>query len=1481
MRLTLSQQDVYFEQLLFPNDPIYNIGAKIAISGVVNYATLNQAYQALIDQHDAYRSIIRRNGVEAHVEILPSHDTSLEFVDFSQNPQADEAANAFMQSTFKTVFNFDESGLLHKFILVKVSDTYYYLFSMYHHIITDGWGTSLMFQRLVANYNELMTSGGIESEYPYSYRDFVDDDLEYSRSGQFEKDKAYWCNRFRELPEPVFEPTSGNAHRHQSSREELIINRSLYNQVEQLAAETRCSTFHAILATLFLYFGLRDQKRDFAIGIPVLNRGRAVYKKTVGLFMGVSALRMAVDVEESFRDLLLKIKQQLRQDYRYQRFPLGKLIKELGLFDEKHRLFNITLSYEKQNYADHFHNTNTQVIPLTHESERVALAVYIREFDEREDVKIDLDYNIHYFSREDIQQLAGHLQKLLQEVVNAPDKKLLDHQYVTAEERRLLLYDFNDARVIDLKEGTFFSYLNAQIERQPDKVILADAGRSYDYRTLDHTVTQISRAVAAIQQEPGSPIGILMDRSADLVAVILGVMRAGSPYVPLDPDFPQERLQYIIEHSGLSVLIGDPKSLLLKKDNLKSVTFGQLMETTTDPQQQLPEITATDSAYIIYTSGSTGRPKGVEISHRALLNFLLSMQHCPGITQEDHLYSVTTPSFDISILEFLLPLISGAKLFVADKDSLKDPLATIEQIGTIRPTVLQATPSFFQMLFNAGWQGDKDLKVLCGGDLLSRALAEKLGETCSALWNMYGPTETTIWSSTKKIERPEEAANIGRPIANTQLYILNDRGELVPPGTPGTIYIAGEGLAKGYFRAPDITRERFLQNPFAPGQLMYNTGDLGKWNTRGEILFLGRNDFQVKIRGYRIELSEIEHRLNQLSQIVNAVLVVKKQQEQEAYLVAYVKLKGEDFDEWQILDTLARQLPAYMLPNRVIPVEEFPTTANNKIDRKALSIREIPAAKPQSNRVNLPINPLQETLARYFSEILLLKEPVGLDENFFALGGHSLNAVKLLFKIEQEWNYRLSLKDMFVHPTVRDLAKLLEHQVVDIKPTIRQGPPLDEYPLTPSQYHLWLAAQQAPRSIAYNMSAAYTIEGNFHLDRLEQAFRLILSRYDVLRSNFVEKQGIPFLVVSEHESTTFSIVRKAVKQHEVSPFIRFFAHQPFELEKDLLLKVAYLEVEQGKDLLVFLTHHLIADGWSLEILIRELIDNYQQLGTTPYNAPAALPLQFQDYLQWHRKAVLEGQDRQLLFWRQFLEGYAWQPLHPLGVQLEDASMAAATEYEFVWDKYFVDSLHAYALLHNCSLHSLLLTMFNLLFYRLFGVNDLCIGTLNSGRDLAELNNQLGMFVKTLPLRTRFEDEMTVAALIQQTQADILKLHQHQDIPPSILKQLRIDTLFVLQTDSMSHDKICISDELVLKKSAFPPQCCRLPLLVSLQQREGQIIGHITFNEKRWPADMIRMMIESYRMLLANLLDQPGGTLAQFALAGTAEHKEEIEIPLNF
>lgn len=1478
MKLTLPQQDVYFEQLLYIDEPIYNIGAKIVIDGPVKYEILNRAYKGLINQHDAFRTKIFVNKDQVFFEIQEGFEEDLIFLDLSSKVNANEEAINYMDNSFAISFDLVKNELLHEFILIKVSDTFYYLFSKYHHIITDGWGTSLMFQRLVKNYNELLGNNQFLSSYPYSYKNFVKDDRLYEDSENFKKDEDYWVKKFKNLPKRFLEKNKTNKRLNESKRKELCIKREIYTKLEKIAEANNCSTFHIILGVFYLYFSKKHEINDFAIGLPVLNRGKSIFKKTVGLFMGVSALRMKIDSEFTFEEFIKEIKSQLRKDYRHQRFPMGKIVQKLKAFEEKDRIYNVTLSYEKQDYADHFRDTVTRVIPMTHKSERVALAVYIREFDKSEDVKIDFDYNLNYFDNYSISQVVKHFEKLIYEVIENPKGKLNTFNFLTTKEEGLL-DSFNRMDIGYPKEQTFLSVIKERVKERPNKIAVTDEWNSYSFRDLENLSDAIAESITQLNIEK-SPIAVLIPRSAKMLVTFLGILKSGNSYIPLDPEFPEKRINYILEHSGACYVFGTEET---KKENLAhghylDVEEFFIKENSLRVFKSKKVIDADETAYIIYTSGSTGNPKGVEISHKSLLNFLISIRDNQNFTLDDILFSVTTQSFDISILEFYVPLIRGASVYVANKKILNEPKYLKEKIKEVGTTVIQGTPSFYQLLFNSGWKGDRNIRALCGGDLLSNKLTSKLLENFSEVWNMYGPTETTVWSSAKKIEKEDDANNIGKPINNTKFYILNKNLERVSIGALGSIYIGGDGLAKGYYKNKELSKKKFIRNPFKEEERIYETGDIGKWNKEGEILFQGRNDFQVKVRGYRIETGEIECKLNELEKVKGSVVLAKELENQESYLIAFVSLKnGITLDTKFIKEKLRETLPEYMIPSVIVKVDEFPLTPNKKIDRKKLLSLEIDN-KITKEDIGIETE-MTFKLKGYFRLVLGLKTEISLQESFFSLGGHSINAVRLASTIEKELNVNVSLKDIFKNPTIEKLSFFIENQKERKINKITLAEKKDNYPLTFPQYSIWLASQNEAISKAYNMNAVYEIFGEINKPALEFSLRKLIEKYEILRTNFIEIDGEPRQKISLEKKHKFYLEEKEIVEEGVDDFISGFVNKEFKFEKDVLIRGIILTT-LDKKYFVFSGHHLILDGWSMEVLIKEVLNDYKFNLKGVNSIQEKLSLQFKDYSVWYENIEKQDTKERENYWREYLNGYSWESIIPQKNEIQP-NFNKANEFSFKIDLNLKKTIDNYLKEQELTLHSFLVGVFNILLCKLFNHKEVCIGVVNSGRGKAELNNQLGMFVKTLPQRTRIEGKEKLDSFLKEVQDDLLRGDAYQNLPKVVYKNLNFEVLIALQAPSFNYSNIEVTPTLTLKEYQIPSFYTRVPLLLNFIQGAEETIAKFEYNESIYEKSTIELLALRYKALIVNVINNTETIIDKLDTDLEFEKEPIIDIEFNF
>jgi amino acid adenylation domain-containing protein len=662
--------------------------------------------------------------------------------------------------------------------------------------------------------------------------------------------------------------------------------------------------------------------------------------------------------------------------------------------------------------------------------------------DEGDDVSLEMEYNTDIFDDARIVRMVGHYQTLLEAVADDPGRRLAELPMLTDTEHQQLLIDWNQTAVDYPKDRCLHELVEEQAEHAPEAVAAVFKSTQLTYRQLNDQANQLAHYLQKLGVGPDTLVGICLESSLEMVVGLLGILKAGGAYVPLDPAYPKERLAFMVNDSGAPVLLTHQRlrdQLQVENPNCQilclDADWGTIARSPT--RNPISGVSPENLAYVIYTSGSTGRPKGVEIEHRALKNFLCSMAQEPGFSETDVLLAVTTLSFDIAGLELFLPLITGARIELASRETAQDGTALARTLSNSGATTMQATPATWRLLFESGWKGDRRLRVLCGGEAMDRDLAARLVSTCGSVWNMYGPTETTIWSSVARIESDE--VTIGRPIANTRMYVLDGNREPVPPGVTGELHIGGIQLARGYLGRPELTAEKFVQNPFGEGRL-YKTGDLARYSSDGAIEYLGRIDSQVKIRGFRIELGEIESVLRQHPSVQESIVIAREDIPGDKRLVAYVvardHMSGDErptrhavsrngvASPSELREFLQVKLPDYMMPAAFVPLEALPLTPNGKVDRKALPRPDFEALADESKFV-APSTPTEIVLARIWCEVLGLKH-VGIHDNFFESGGHSLLALRIFSKIENEFGDRPPLATLFQAPTIEKFATVLD-----------------------------------------------------------------------------------------------------------------------------------------------------------------------------------------------------------------------------------------------------------------------------------------------------------------------------------------------------------------------------------------------------------------------------------------------------------------------
>ncbi|MCW8823516.1 MAG: amino acid adenylation domain-containing protein, partial [Ignavibacteriaceae bacterium] len=1020
-----------------PNTPVYNIPMAYRIRGEFDFSTFGKAVNAVIGRHEILRTRFKMERGTPYQDILGELKLDIPLIDLSEVPSQEREVilSEQLHSKARNTFNISEGPLLNC-VVFKLEQLDYVVLFVIHHIIFDGWSINVLLKELAQYYLSHLQGDTVSlHELPIQYADFSLWQRQWLKGDVLKHQLDYWKNQLRgELP-PLELPTDfprPAIQKYDGNTELFTIDQELAETLSTLGRQENSTLFMVLLTALYILIYRYSGQKDICVGTVIANRIRPELDELMGVFVNNLVMRSNLSNNQSFRELLRSVRRICLEAYEHQDLPFEKLVEELQPKRDLSRtpLFQILFSYQ-ENGEDTFllNSIKLQQVPVHSGVARTDLSLWIENTDG--ELNCALEYSTHLFQPVTVRRFLKNYICLLEEICENADQKVSEIQILHKEAQNKVLNEWNDTKGAFPDDSTVIGLFEEQAKQSANKVAVESGGEKLSYSRLNERTNQVANYLTSIGVKAGDYVGICIDRSVEMLISMLAVLKSGAAYVPMDPIFPAERLEYMIDDAEVKVIITTSQLTdIFSGFNGQRILIDREWEKIKLQGNQSPDIKVRPDnlAYVIFTSGSTGKPKGVQIGHRSVVNFLLSMQNEPGIRSDDVLLSVTTISFDISVLELFLPLISGARLIIAPRSTTSDGKLLIKALKDSKATIMQGTPSTWKMMIEAGWRSAPDLKMLCGGEALPIELAKQMLARGESLWNMYGPTETTVWSAVKKIEPEDDAVYIGPPIANTQFYILDNELNPVPIGVPGELLIGGEGLARGYLNRPELTDEKFISNPFGEsGSRLYRTGDLARYKSNGDIEFLGRLDHQVKIRGFRIELGEIENVLSEHTAIKDVAVNAWSDASGDKKLVAYyISESGETIQVSDFREFLRHKLPDYMIPSFFVRMDEFPLTPNKKIDRKALPAPDVSEVSTAEKYVP-PRDELERELASIWQKILGVKA-IGINDNFFDLGGHSLLAAQLFAQIEKRMGKNLPLALLFQAPTIAQLAEAVRNK---------------------------------------------------------------------------------------------------------------------------------------------------------------------------------------------------------------------------------------------------------------------------------------------------------------------------------------------------------------------------------------------------------------------------------------------------------------------
>ena len=1398
-----TQASLWVLHQMMPDNSAYNIPLAVKITGALNVEALEQSVRMLVQRHEILRTRYTDNDGHLVQHIYPEYDIDFRIVDnIQQSAASDEdaaiAAEQLLQAAVSKTFDL-AGGEVFRAGVIATGEHAYIFYLVVHHIAVDH-GAMLLISNEISQLYAAIASGSEAAlaEPELQYADYVmwlkenQDELQQKIDAWHEHlaDVSGYLNLPFDRTRPAIPSGAGAEYR-------FSLSPSLSTKVEQFSRAQGVSLYITCLAAFKVLMARYSNQSDVVVGTPFSFRGeQEELQSVVGCIMNTLPLASVLNKQLSFNALLAKIKRTMLFAYQHQDVPFEVIVDaELEARDfSANPLFQVGFVFQEPPPV--LALEGLQCEPLDVHSGGAMYDIHQWMWQQDGCLHGVIWYSSDIYDSDSIGRMQACYECLLHTLIDSPEQSLwqvaLHNDSDTA-----LLNSLAPPVAVNTPAEQNDIFINAFVSRAAEfadrrAAIFAD-GAELSYRELDQQSNQLANVLDAQGVQAGDAIGICMTRTPQLLVALLAVMKSGAAYLPLDPGYPFDRLSFMVETSAAKLILTNTAAV--EKLNSDGVT--SLAATVFDLERET-EVLAAGScefhararadglAYVIFTSGSTGKPKGVQVRHDAVANFLNAMRSEPGFESHNRLLAVTTLAFDIAVLELYLPLLCGGCVVVASAEQAADSMVLNTLIDKHAIDVMQATPSTWRGLMAAGFKGGEQFKALCGGEAFPTDLAQAMTVRCAQVWNMYGPTETTVWSSCYRVPGNAEQLLIGRPIANTQCYVLDDNLQRVPVGVAGELYIGGLGVASGYLSRPDLTAERFIDNPFAAegsgySGPLYRTGDLVKITHYGELAYLNRLDDQVKLRGFRMELGEIETVLAYHASVAQAVLRVVDYSQVDQRLVAYVLLEaGSELDEPLLMDYLRSSLPDYMLPQAIVSVDALPKTANGKIDRNALP-------KPQwqclDRALVMPQTPAEKTIATIWRQVLALadNEQLGINSDFFGLGGHSLLAVSMLIEVNEAFSADIRLRDFIVNPSIENLARLSvsrqESKPVALLDSITRP---NQIPMSSAQRHLWYVEQFADNFSSYNIQVSYAVDGSLQPSLMQRVLNIMVARHENLRTVFETDGEIWVQAIADSNGQEDSVtasqhydwvyddlsqldIDEQAARIEAKQY--HYSRRPFDLTHGPLWGAELTALDANKSQLYFVFHHSIFDGLSADNFITEFVALYTSLEKNEPVALAPVAYQFADYVLWQQsQSQTEAIQRQYDYWQQKLSG----DLPSLNLP---ADYPRPAEFDFLGDTSqlnlnaeLIDGLNSVASQSNCSLFVVLLTAYQLLLAKYSQQDDVLVGCPVAERGHSEFADAMGLLVNTLVLRTHFTGLDSFGDLLADVRDSWHQAIAHSDLP---------------------------------------------------------------------------------------------------------------------
>ena len=1372
--LTASQNRLWVLSQLESGSLAYNISALVELTGKLDAKKFETAFQYLINRHEIFRTaFLPLNDGTIHQFIKSENDVTfkLEKKNYDSPKNSKKAVKLvvdnYIREASNSTFNLEEAPLIKGHLIKVEKEKHFFLLTM-HHIIADGWSVEILINEISKIYNSLLKNEPVSlTDLKIQYKDYVCW-LNEGKGINVASEK-YWLSQFSDsIPalelhhfnkRPIFQTSNGNTVSH-------CFDKRLLEGLKELSVSNEATLFMTLVTGVNALLHRYSNQNDIVVGTPIAGREHPDLESQIGLYLNTLAIRTKIEEDDDFKNSLNKEKETLLSAYEHQDYPFDELVEKLNLSHDTSRsaLFDVMVVLQNQNQLNNFgQEANLEGLQI----KKCALDRNTAQFDltftfvENESLELNVEYNTDIYDEKLVSNIFLHLEKMFSSVILDPSIKITEIDYLSEDERAELISN-NDTQINYPKDKTLVELFEEQVGQSGSETALVFEGEEISYAELNKRVNRLADYLRTKYEiVPDDLIGIKLERGIEMIVAVLGVLKSGAAYVPMDIDYPLDRIEYLKRDSKCKLVI-DEKEL---------ATFNKISNEFSDTNPTIVN-KESDLAYIIYTSGTTGNPKGVMIEHGNVVNLLNWFCEHYNINADTKAIQLTELTFDPSIEDLFGTLLGGGVYHLISKDLLGDVERLRTYIVKNEITILNYVPQFLNDLLTCPKNDSLDT-IISGGEKITETVKENILSKGYNLYNNYGPTEITVDCLSDKMNA--DTVSIGRPIANVSAFILDDKMNMVPKGVRGNLYISGAGVARGYLYRPELTQQKFITNPFDKSEKMYDTGDVCRFLKDGRIEFLGREDQQVKIRGQRIELGEIENVLSSYSGTIKQVVVAAKEVMNEKVLVAYF-VTSEELNKSDVRTFLSNQLPYYMVPSYFIESEDIPMTSNGKIDFDRLP--KVSNADLVENEYIAPENETQEKLVSIWEE-LLGKEKIGISENFFELGGHSLKVAKLVNQVYHHFNVKVSYSELFTNYNIKDQANLISTKKEATYQNIPVIPEQESYALSYSQRRLWLLSQFEEGNIAYNMPGVFTLKGSVDFKALEKAFVFLIDRHESLRTVFIENNNGDvhqwIQKTSDFKLLYTDLSKKKNASKEINEIINSENEFKFDLSKGPLLRAKLLKIDNESFVFSFVMHHIISDGWSMEIMTNEIFKLYGAFVSESSVEVEPLRIQYKDYSSWQQQA-LDSEEMEIhkKYWlNQFEDEISVLDL-PSTYTRPKIKTYAGTSLKRQLDAKDIENFKGLCQSEGCTLFMGLMSAIKILFYRYTGQKDIVIGSPIAGRENIELQDQIGFYVNTLALRTQFEGADSFKNVVSKVKETMLGAYEHQAYPfDDLVEQLPI------------------------------------------------------------------------------------------------------------